>query len=187
MRAEDHENVIYLGSFSKTIVPGLRVGWALVPQGVKEKLIIANESSVLCPSNFAQLTISSYLAHEPWRDQIASFCALYKERRDAMLETLDAHFPASATWTKPKGGFYVWVTLPPEIDTKLLVPRAIAAKVAYVPGTAFYADGFGSWQMRLSYCHPTPERIRKGVEALGGVIKEEISRRGGETTKALKN
>ncbi len=187
MRAEDSENVIYLGSFSKTIVPGLRVGWALVPQGVKEKLIIANESSVLCPSNFAQLTISSYLAHEPWRDQIASFCSLYKERRDAMLETLDAHFPASATWTKPKGGFYVWVTLPPEIDTKLLVPRAIAAKVAYVPGTAFYADGFGSWQMRLSYCHPTPERIRQGVAALGNVIKEEISRRGGEGSKAIKN
>jgi DNA-binding transcriptional MocR family regulator len=194
MRAEDHENVIYLGSFSKTIVPGLRVGWALVPQGIKEKLIIANESSVLCPSNFAQLTISSYLAHEPWRDQIASFCALYKERRDAMLETLDAHFPASATWTKPKGGFYVWVTLPPEIDTKLLVPKAIAAKVAYVPGAAFYADGFGSWQMRLSYCHPTPERIRKGVAALGNVIKEEISRRGGSlnsdgtaSAKALKN
>lgn len=186
MRAEDHENVIYLGSFSKTIVPGLRVGWALVPQGVKEKLIIANESSVLCPSNFAQLTISSYLAHEPWRDQIASFCALYKERRDAMLETLDAHFPASATWTKPQGGFYVWVTLPPEIDTKLLVPRAIAAKVAYVPGTAFYADGFGSWQMRLSYCHPTPERIRQGVAALGNVIKEEIARRGGENSKSLK-
>jgi len=186
MRAEDAENVIYLGSFSKTIVPGLRVGWALVPQGVKEKLIIANESSVLCPSNFAQLTISSYLAHEPWRDQIASFCSLYKERRDAMLETLDAHFPASATWTKPKGGFYVWVTLPPEIDTKLLVPRAIAAKVAYVPGTAFYADGFGSWQMRLSYCHPTPERIRQGVAALGNVVKEEIARRGGESAKAVK-
>ena len=185
MRAEDHENVIYLGSFSKIIVPGLRVGWALVPQGVKEKLIIANESSVLCPSNFAQLTISSYLANEQWRDQIASFCSLYKERRDAMLETLDAHFPANATWTKPQGGFYVWITLPPEIDTKLLVPRAIAAKVAYIPGTAFYADGFGSWQMRLSYCHPTPERIRQGVAALGNVIKEEIARRGGKNSKSL--
>ena len=85
MRAEDSDNVIYLGSFSKTIAPGLRVGWALVPQAVKEKLVIANESSVLCPSNFAQLTISGYLANEPWRDQIASFCDLYRERRDAML------------------------------------------------------------------------------------------------------
>jgi 2-aminoadipate transaminase len=178
MRAEDSENVIYLGSFSKTIASGLRVGWALVPPSLKDKLVIASESSILCPSNFTQLTISSYLADQPWRDQIASFCELYKVRRDAMLQALEEHFPASATWTKPGGGFYVWVNLPPEIDTKLLVPKAIVAKVAYVPGTAFYADGLGSWQMRLSFCHPTPERIHQGVAALGGVIKQEIERRG---------
>ena len=178
MRAEDSENVIYLGSFSKTIASGLRVGWALVPQSLKDKLVIASESSILCPSNFTQLTISSYLADQPWRDQIASFCELYKVRRDAMLESLEAYFPAEATWTKPGGGFYVWVNLPPEIDTKALMPKAIVAKVAYVPGNAFYADGLGSWSMRLSYCHPTPERIREGVKALGGVIKQEMQRRG---------
>jgi DNA-binding transcriptional MocR family regulator len=177
MRAEDSENVIYLGSFSKTIAAGLRVGWALVPPSLKEKLVIASESSILCPSNFTQLTISSYLADQPWRDQIASFCELYKVRRDAMLESLDQYFPTSATWTKPGGGFYVWVNLPPEIDTKALMPKAIVAKVAYVPGTAFYADGFGSWAMRLSYCHPTPERIREGVKALSNVVKQEIARR----------
>ena len=177
MRAEDSENVIYLGSFSKTIAAGLRVGWALVPPSLKEKLIIASECSILCPSNFTQLTISSYLANQPWRNQIASFCQLYKVRRDAMLESLEQYFPASATWTKPGGGFYVWVNLPPEIDTKVMVPKAIAAKVAYVPGTAFYADGFGTWAMRLSYCHPTPERIREGVKALSQVVKEEIERR----------
>lgn len=178
MRAEDSENVIYLGSFSKTIAAGLRVGWVLVPPSLKEKIVIASESSILCPSNFTQLTISNYLADQPWRDQIASFVELYKVRRDAMLESLEQHFPSSATWTKPGGGFYVWVNLPPEIDTKLLVPKAIVAKVAYVPGTAFYADGFGSWAMRLSYCHPTPDRIREGVKALGGVVKQEIARRG---------
>jgi len=177
MRAEDSENVIYLGSFSKTIAPGFRVGWALVPQSLKEKLVIAAESSILCPSNFTQLSISGYLADQPWRDQIASFCKLYKVRRDAMLETLEAHFPEGAAWTKPEGGFYVWVSLPPEIDTTALMPKAIVAKVAYVPGTAFYADGFGSWSMRLSYCHPTPERIREGVKALGGVIKTELEMR----------
>jgi len=177
MRAEDSENVIYLGSFSKTIAAGLRVGWALVPPSLKEKLVIASESSILCPSNFTQLTISNYLADQPWRDQIASFCELYKVRRDAMLESLDKYFPASATWTKPGGGFYVWVNLPPEIDTKLMMPKAIVAKVAYVPGTAFYADGFGTWAMRLSYCHPTPERIREGVKALSQVVKQEIERR----------
>jgi DNA-binding transcriptional MocR family regulator len=174
MRASDSENVIYLGSFSKTIAPGFRVGWALVPPSLKEKLVIASESSILCPSNFSQLAISGYLADQPWRDQIASFCKLYKVRRDAMLESLDEHFPKSATWTKPGGGFYVWVTLPPEIDTTALMPKAIVAKVAYVPGTAFYADGFGSWSMRLAYCYPTPERIREGIKALGGVIKTEM-------------
>ena len=177
MRAEDSENVIYLGSFSKTIVPGFRIGWALVPQALREKLVIASESSILCPSNFAQMSISSYLANQPWRDQISSFVELYKARRDAMLETLDSYFPKSATWTKPQGGFYVWVTLPPEIDTKAMMPKAIVAKVAYVPGTAFYADGLGSWSMRLSYCHPTPERIREGVKALAGVVEQEIARR----------
>ncbi len=178
MRAEDSENVIYLGSFSKTIVPGFRVGWTLVPQSLKEKIVIASESSILCPSNLAQLSISGYLSDQPWRDQIQSFCGLYKARRDAMLESLEAHFPAGAQWTKPGGGFYVWVTLPPEIDTKALVPKAIVAKVAYVPGSAFYADGFGSWSMRLSYCYPTPERIRDGVKALGGVIRQEMQLRG---------
>jgi len=177
MRAQDSENVIYLGSFSKTIAPGFRVGWTLVPQSLKEKLVIAAESSILCPSNFTQLSISGYLADQPWRDQIASFCKLYKVRRDAMLESLEQYFPGSATWTKPSGGFYVWVTLPPEIDTTALMPKAIAAKVAYVPGTAFYADGFGSWSMRLAYCYPTPERIREGVKALGGVIHTEMENR----------
>ena len=178
MRAEDSENVIYLGSFSKTIASGLRVGWALVPQSLKEKLVIASESSILCPSNFTQMTISSYLADQPWRDQIASFVDLYKVRRDAMLESLEEYFPKGATWTRPGGGFYVWVTLPPEIDTKAMMPKAIVAKVAYVPGNAFYADGFGSWSMRLSYCHPTPERIRQGVKALAGVVNQEMQRRG---------
>jgi 2-aminoadipate transaminase len=178
MRAEDSENVIYLGSFSKTIAPGFRIGWALVPQALKEKLVIAAESSILCPSNFTQLAISSYLSDQPWRDQIASFTKLYKLRRDTMLESLDQHFPKGATWTKPGGGFYVWVTLPPEIDTKALMPKAIVAKVAYVPGTAFYADGFGSWSMRLSYCYPSPERIRDGIKSLGAVIENEMTLRG---------
>jgi DNA-binding transcriptional MocR family regulator len=178
MRAEDSENVLYLGSFSKTIAPGFRIGWALVPQALKEKLVIASESSILCPSNFTQLAISSYLSDQPWRDQIAAFTQLYKARRDAMLETLEETFPAGSTWTKPSGGFYVWVTLPPEIDTKALMPKAIVAKVAYVPGTAFYADGFGSWSLRLAYCYPSPERIRDGVKSLAGVIKTEMQLRG---------
>ena len=185
MRAEDSENVIYLGSFSKTIAPGFRVGWALVPQALKEKLVIAAESSILCPSNFAQLAISGYLADQPWREQIKEFCKLYMARRDAMQESLEKYFPEGVTWTHPEGGFYFWVTLPEGIDTKAMMPKAIAAKVAFVPGTAFYADGFGSRSMRLSYCYPTPERIRDGVKALSVVVKAEIDALG-KKSKAIK-
>ncbi|HUW78191.1 MAG TPA: PLP-dependent aminotransferase family protein [Candidatus Nanopelagicaceae bacterium] len=177
MRADDQENVIYLGSFSKTFAPGLRVGWAAAPHAVREKLVMASESTILCPSNFAQLAISRYLATEPWLDQIKNFRELYRERRDAMLNALDQYFPASAVWTKPRGGFYVWATLPEGIDTRAMLPRAITARVAYVPGTAFYADGFGSWSMRLSYCYPTPERIEEGVRRLSAVINEEMELR----------
>jgi 2-aminoadipate transaminase len=177
MRADDQENVIYLGSFSKTFAPGLRVGWAAAPHAVREKMVMASESTILCPSNFAQMAISRYLATQPWLDQIKLFRELYRERRDAMLEALDQHFPASAVWTKPGGGFYVWVTLPEGIDTKAMLPRAITARVAYVPGTAFYADGFGTWSMRLSYCYPTPERIQEGVRRLASVIDEEMELR----------
>jgi DNA-binding transcriptional MocR family regulator len=185
MRAEDSENVIYLGSFSKTIAPGFRVGWTLVPQALKEKLVIAAESSILCPSNFAQLAISGYLADQPWREQIVEFCKLYMARRDAMQESLEKYFPQGVTWTHPEGGFYFWVTLPEGIDTKAMMPKAIAAKVAFVPGTAFYADGFGSRSMRLSYCYPTPERIRDGVKALAVVVKAEIEALG-KKSKAIK-
>jgi 2-aminoadipate transaminase len=177
MRADDQENVIYLGSFSKTFAPGLRVGWAAAPHAVREKMVMASESTILCPSNFAQMAISRYLATQPWLDQIKNFRELYRERRDAMLEALDQHFPASAIWTKPHGGFYVWATLPAGIDTKAMLPRAITARVAYVPGTAFYADGFGSRSMRLSYCYPTPERIQEGIRRLAGVIDEEMELR----------
>jgi 2-aminoadipate transaminase len=189
MRADDQENVIYLGSFSKTFAPGLRVGWAAAPHAVREKMVMASESTILCPSNFAQMAISRYLATQPWLDQIKIFRELYRERRDAMLEALDQYFPASAVWTKPRGGFYVWATLPEGIDTKAMLPRAITARVAYVPGTAFYADGFGSWSMRLSYCYPTPERIQEGVRRLASVIDEEMELRQtfGTTHGGIKN
>ena len=174
MRADDADGVIYLGSFSKTIATGLRVGWAVAPHGVREKLVLAAESAVLCPSNFAQLTISEYLATQPWRQQVKVFRELYRERRDALLESLQAMMPEGTTWTIPAGGFYSWLTLPNGLDATAMLPRAIAALVAYVPGTGFYVDGQGRQNLRLSYCYPEPDRIREGVRRLAAVVEGEL-------------
>ena len=174
LRADEADGVIYLGSFSKTFAPGFRVGWALAPHGVREKLVLASEATMLCPSAFSQQVVSSYLATTPWLDQVKVFREVYRERRDAMLDALETSMPAGATWTRPAGGFYVWLTLPAGLDATAMLPRAVSSRVAYVPGTAFYADGLGAWSLRLSYCFPTPERIREGVRRLAGVIDEEL-------------
>jgi 2-aminoadipate transaminase len=172
MRSIDDEGVIYLGSFSKTFAPGYRVGWAVAPHAVREKLVLASESAILCPSNASQLAISAYLSTCDWLGQIKSFREMYRERRDAMLGALAEHMPDSS-WTVPDGGFYTWVKLPDGLDAKDMLPRAVTARVAYVPGTAFYADGQGRDHMRLSFCYPTPERIREGVRRLAGVVAGE--------------
>lgn len=173
IRADSADGVIYLGSFSKTIASGLRVGWALAPHGVREKLVLAAESAVLCPSNFAQLTVSNYLATQPWREQVKCFREIYRERRDALLDALTTMMPAGTTWTVPAGGFYSWVTLPEGLDATAMLPRAVAQLVAYVPGTGFYVDGQGHRHLRLSYCYPTPDRIREGVRRLAAVVDGE--------------
>ncbi len=174
MRADESNQVLYLGSFSKTIASGLRVGWVLAPHGVREKLVLAAESAVLCPSNFAQLAVSDYLQNQPWRDQISVFRDTYKQRRDALLDTMKLLMPAGTKWTVPTGGFYSWVTLPEGIDSRAMLPRAVTSLVAYVPGTGFYVDGQGKGELRLSYCYPTPERIVEGVRRLAGVVEQEL-------------
>ncbi|MET9819581.1 aminotransferase class I/II-fold pyridoxal phosphate-dependent enzyme [Streptomyces sp. NPDC006355] len=170
----DPDNVVYLGSFSKTFASGLRVGWVLAPQAVREKLVLATESATLCPPTLNQMIVSRYLATHDWQGQIKTFREDYRERRDAMLFALEQYLPPGCAWTTPGGGFYVWVTVPEGVDTKAMLPRAVAARVAYASGTGFSTDGSGSRQMRLSYCYPTPERIREGVRRLAGVLETEL-------------
>ena len=171
------DDVLYLGSFSKTFAPGLRVGWVLAPHAVREKLVLAAEAAVLCPPTFNQLAVAEYLSTQDWQGQVAAFRSMYRERRDAMLDALRQQMPDGTTWTSPTGGFYVWVTLPGELDAKVLLPRAVTARVAFVPGTAFFADGTGSSHLRLSYCYPEPDRIREGVRRLATVLEEEVELR----------
>lgn len=173
MRSVEEEGVIYLGTFSKTLAPGFRVGWALAPHAIREKLILANEAAVLSPSSFNQLMISEYLNTADWRAQIDTFRGIYRERRNAMLSALAEYLP-QLEWTVPNGGFYVWATLPDHLDSKAMLPRAVTELVAYTPGTAFYADGGGRNNMRLSFCYPSPEFIREGIRRLSTVINGEI-------------
>ncbi|CAN5227197.1 PLP-dependent aminotransferase family protein [soil metagenome] len=174
MRSIEEEGVIYLGTFSKTLAPGLRVGWAVAPHAIREKLVLANEAAVLSPSSFSQFVVSEYLSTADWKGQIDIFRGIYRERRDAMLGALAEQLP-SLSWTVPNGGFYVWLTLPNHMDSKAMLPRAVKELVAYTPGTAFYADGGGRNAMRLSFCYPSPDFIREGIRRLATVINGELA------------
>jgi DNA-binding transcriptional MocR family regulator len=186
MRSIDDEGVIYLGSFSKTLAPGFRVGWALAPHAIREKLILANESATLSPNSFGQFVITEYLDQADWRGQIETFRGLYRERRDAMISALGEYLP-SLTWNVPDGGFFVWVGLPAELDSKAMLPRAVKELVAYTPGTAFFADGDGRQNIRLSFCYPTSESIRTGVARLANVVNGELDLLRTFSTASLSN
>ncbi|GAA4169294.1 PLP-dependent aminotransferase family protein [Gryllotalpicola koreensis] len=173
MRSIEEEGVVYLGTFSKTLAPGFRLGWALAPHAIREKLILANEAAVLSPSSFTQLVVSEYLSQADWRGQIDTFRGVYRERKETMLAALQEHLP-ELSWTNPNGGFYVWLTLPESLDSKAMLPRAVKELVAYTPGTAFYADGNGRQNIRLSFCYPTPDQIRVGIRRLANVIGGEL-------------
>src|SRR3982751_2489640 len=177
LRARRREGVFYLSTFSKTFAPGLRVGWILAPHAVREKLVIASEANILCPSAFAQGAVGQYLSTMPWQEQIKVYREVYRERRDALLSALEDLMPAGTSWTEPAGGLFVWATLPEGLDSKAMMPRAIAARVAYVPGTGFYADGTGTANMRLNFSYASPERLREGVRRLSGVMEQELAMR----------
>jgi len=174
LRSMDEEGVIYLGSFSKILVPGFRVGYVLAPPSIREKLILANESAVLCPSAFSQLMISEYLSTNDWKAQISVFRGEYQLRRDAALAAMNEFLPELTT-TRPGGGFYLWVDLPEGVNSKKMLPRAVENLVAYTPGTAFYGNGTGQEFLRISYSYPTPENIRVGVERLAKTIEAELA------------
>lgn len=168
------DDVVYLGSFSKIFAPGYRVGWAVAPPAVRDKMKLASEAAILCPSSVGQYSIAMYLNQFDWRDQIGEFRGMYRRRRDAMVAALNEFMPM-CTWNVPDGGFYVWVGLPEGLDAKEMLPRAVTNLVAYVSGTAFYAGGrSGRDHMRLSFCYPEPQEIREGVRRLSEVVARDL-------------
>ncbi len=177
-RNGETDRVIYLGTFSKIFAPGVRLGWVHAQPGILHKINIGKQGADLCSSNLSQMLIQSYFKHADWRAYVRRLTALYKERRDAMLDALAEFMPNEVHWTHPEGGLFVWATLPSYIDATAMLPRAVSKNVAYVPGEGFYANGMGKNCMRLNFSFVEPEKIRRGIEILAEVVRERMELRG---------
>jgi 2-aminoadipate transaminase len=169
------EYVIYLGTFSKILSPGLRLGWCAAPRPVLDKLNLAKGAADLCSSPLSQLFVRTYFAERDWLAYVRSLTGLYRRRRDIMLEALAEHFPREATWTRPQGGLFIWARLPGYIDTTDLLARALRDHVAFVPGRAAYLDGRGGSEMRLNFSGVGDEEIREGIRRIGKVVREQVA------------
>jgi len=166
--------VIYIGTFSKILSPGIRLGWAVTPPPVMEKVVLGKQAADLCTSTLTQYFVREYFGAGSWRKYIESLCELYRSRRDAMVEALGDHFPAQASWTEPDGGLFIWATLPPYIDTSDLLAKALREDVAFVPGQAAYVDGRGRNSMRLNFSAGGEDEIREGIRRIGKVVAEQV-------------
>lgn len=165
--------VLYMGSFSKIMAPGLRVGWVVAAEDVVQRLSILKQGGDLDLSNFAHHTLTAYLDAEDVGEHLAHLRSQYGARRDAMLEALETHFPPTARWTRPQAGMFVWVDMPEEVDTTELLRRSVDAGVAFIPGRAFCAAGGarGGNAMRLNFSHAAPDTIHRGIRRLGEVLR----------------
>jgi len=173
----DVDRVVYLGTFSKIFAPGVRLGWVHAQPGILHKINVGKQGADLCSSNLSQMMISSYFRNADWRAYVKRLTGMYRERRDAMLDSLAEFMPREVHWTHPEGGLFVWATLPSYLDTTAMLPRAIAKNVAYVPGEGFYAGGAGKNHMRLNFSFVEPEKIRRGVEILAETTRERMELR----------
>ena len=168
----NRSRVIYCGTFSKTLTPGLRIGWVCASEPIVRRLVLIKQASDLNTSNINQMVMHQ-LASATYDRQVAQARQLYSGRRTAMLRALEAHMPPGVTWTKPEGGLFVWLTLPPHHNGSALLKRAVEEyNVAFVPGSAFFADGQGANTIRLSYSLPSEEKIAEGVARLGKLLSE---------------
>jgi 2-aminoadipate transaminase len=177
--------VIYIGTFSKILSPGIRLGWAVAPPPVMEKIVLGKQASDLCTSTLTQHFVREYFAEGRWREYVDSLVEIYRRRRDVMIGALREHFPAEATWTEPEGGLFIWATLPPYIDTGDLLAKALREDVAFVPGQAAYADeSRGRNSMRLNFSGVGEDEIREGIRRIGAAVAEQVELYGALTSNS---
>ena len=167
--------VIYLGTFSKILSAGLRLGWAAAPQPILEKLNLGKQAADLCSSPMTQYFVAAFFEHRDWRAYVNELRGIYRRRRDVMLASLAEFLPPEATWTRPEGGLFIWARLPDYIDTTDLLARALRERVAFVPGRAAYLDGRGGSEMRLNFSGVSDADIREGVRRIGKVVSEQVA------------
>jgi 2-aminoadipate transaminase len=167
-------SVIYLGTLSKTLAPGLRIGWVVASAEVVAKLAVLKQGADLHTSTFAQM-VAYETAKGGFLDQhVKLIRRVYAERRDAMLRALERHAPAGVRWTRPVGGLFLYLTLPPGVSADVVLKDALAAKVACIPGTAFHPLGAGTRSMRLNFSYSRPEVIEEGIARLGAVLRRHV-------------
>ncbi|MBV9710548.1 MAG: PLP-dependent aminotransferase family protein, partial [Ktedonobacteraceae bacterium] len=163
-------NGIYLGTFSKTMAPGMRLGWVIAPSEVIGRLVQAKQGVDLHTASFTQMIAYEMLKDGFLDEHVHEIRRVYRERRDAMLAALEEYFPEEVKWTHPEGGMFLWVTLPEGSDATELLRQAVERNVVFVPGESFYPNGGGRNTLRLNYSHDEPERIREGIRRLGRVL-----------------
>ncbi|QPC88142.1 aminotransferase class I/II-fold pyridoxal phosphate-dependent enzyme [Mesorhizobium sp. NBSH29] len=177
----ENTRTIYCGSFSKTLAPGLRVGFVCAAKPVIHKLVLMKQAADLHSPTINQMAVN-LVARGGFDAQVAKVRAAYAKRRDAMLAALERSMPEGTQWTRPEGGMFIFVTLPEGIDCAELLTSSVASeKVAFVPGRAFFADGSGSNTLRLSYSCATEEMIGDGIARLGRLVAKQLSRTGNQT------
>ena len=167
-------DVIYMSTFSKTLAPGLRLGWVVAPVEVVQKLVQAKQGADLHTSSFDQMMAYEVVRGGFLEEHVKEIREMYRQRRDAMLAAMDRHFPDGVAWTRPQGGLFLWVTLPEAVDCLELIEAAIEQKVAFVPGTAFYADGRGRDALRLTFATCATDMIDEGIKRLGKAIAKRM-------------
>lgn len=168
---DDSGRVIYLSTFSKTIAPGLRLGWIVADHDLIRKLVLAKQGTDLHTGTLVQRAVHRYLEESDVSGHVLAIRREYGRRREVMLEEMRKNFPDCISWTRPDGGMFLWVTMPEHFNTFMLLDRAIKEKVAYVPGAPFYTTGEGHNTMRLNFSNSTPDRIKSGIRRLARLFE----------------